>query len=165
MTMKRLLAIGSASAAVAAVVAGCGGGTPSSTGATYRPAAASAAAGARVATLRTKIGRVLVDGRGRTLYLFEKDKGGRSACDGACAAVWPPLTAGAKRVAGRGVRAARIGSTRRGDGRTEVTYAGHPLYTYAGDQQPGDVRGEGLDQFGAEWYALAASGGKVEDGS
>lgn len=163
--MKRLLALGSASAAIAAVVAGCGGGGASSTGTTYRPPAANAPAAAKLTIERTKIGRVLVDGRGRTLYLFEKDTGGRSACDGACAAIWPPLTARATDAAGRGVRAARIGSTRRADGRTEVTYAGHPLYTYAGDEKPGDVRGEGLDQFGAEWYALAPSGLKVEHGS
>jgi len=161
--MKRLIALGSGAAAIAAVVAGCGGPLGTGANASYAPAAATAPAAAKVTTRQTKVGRVLADGRGRTLYLFEKDKGTTSTCSGACAAVWPPLTTGAKGVPGPGVRAARIGSARRRDGRTEVTYAGHPLYLYAGDQKPGDVRGQGLDQFGAEWYVLAPSGRQIGD--
>ena len=167
--MKRPLSLVIGASAVAAAVAGCGGGShTSSTAAGYGAAAPApaAAVGAKVATRPTRLGRVLVDGRGRTLYLFEKDKVTASSCAGACASVWPPLTTrGAKGVAGTGVRAARLGTTRRGDGHTELTYAGHPLYTYAGDARAGDVKGQGLDQFGAEWYVLAPSGRKIDGDS
>jgi predicted lipoprotein with Yx(FWY)xxD motif len=117
-----------------------------------------------VATGRTDLGTVLVDGKGRTLYLFEKDKGSASSCYGACASVWPPLTSG-QGVAAGGLTAAKLGATKRTDGTTEVTYAGHPLYTYAGDAKPGQARGQGLDQFGAEWYVLAPSGHKIDGDS
>jgi predicted lipoprotein with Yx(FWY)xxD motif len=167
--MKRLLAIGIAPAALAAIVAGCGGGSPSTTasaGPAYGAAApASKPAAATVATAHTKLGKVLVDARGRTLYLFEKDMGGASSCNGACASVWPAVTTGAKAVAGNGIAAAKLGSSKRSDGRTGVTYGGHPLYTYAGDTKSGDVNGQGLDQFGAEWYVVAPNGHKIDGGS
>jgi predicted lipoprotein with Yx(FWY)xxD motif len=166
--MKRRLAIGAAPAALAAiavVAAGCGGGSQSgTTGPGY--AAAGSARSATVATVsaaKTKLGTVLVDGRGRTLYLFEKDKGTASSCTGACASIWPPLTTAAKGVAGNGLAAAKLGSIKRADGKREVTYAGHPLYTYAGDAKRGDTEGQGLDQFGAEWYVLAPSGHKIDE--
>ncbi len=116
-----------------------------------------------VSTRETKLGRSSSTPDGRTLYLFEKDKGATSSCIGACASIWPPLTAG-KAKAGTGVTAAELGTTKRSDGKTEITYAGHPLYTYAGDQKPGDVAGQGLDQFGAEWYVLAPDGHKIDNG-
>src|SRR3954452_13191559 len=125
--------------ALALLAAGCGGtGTPDRT--------------AAVSVRHTRLGSVLVDGGGRTLYEFEKDKGPASRCSGACAGVWPPLTS--KPEAGRGVAAAKLGMTAGGG----VTYAGHPLYTYAGDGKPGDVKGQSLDQFGADWYVFAPSG-------
>jgi len=166
MFMRRLLAVilPLAAVAVIAVVVAAGGGSTSggatngsAYGATRKPAVGT------VKTLRTKLGRILVDARGRTLYLFEKDKGATSSCDGACASVWPPLTTGGKAKAGPGVTAAKLGVTKRTDGRTELTYGGHPLYTYAGDQKPGDVQGQGLDQFGAEWYVLAPGGHKIDN--
>lgn len=158
--MKRRIAFGLLPAAVALAAAGCGTSSYSGTSgaAAARPAATSATAS--VATGRTTLGTVLVDGRGRTLYLFEKDKGATSSCYGACASVWPPLTS-AKGVAAGGLPAARLGATKRTDGTTEITYAGHPLYTYAGDAKPGQAHGQGLDQFGAEWYVLAPSGHKI----
>jgi predicted lipoprotein with Yx(FWY)xxD motif len=107
-------------------------------------------------------GKVLVDGNGRTLYLFEADKGTMSKCDGACAAAWPPLTSSGKPTAGAGVNASKLGTTKRPDGTTGVTYAGHPLYTYAGDTAKGQTAGEGLTDYGAEWYALSAAGKTVE---
>jgi predicted lipoprotein with Yx(FWY)xxD motif len=162
--MKRLLALGAAPVALALIVAGCGGGTPSGTSGYAAPAPASKPAAATVATAHTKLGTVLVDGRRRTLYLFEKDKGTASSCYGACASIWPPLTGSAKGLAGSGLDAAKLGSIKRADGKNEVTYAGHPLYTYAGDAKPGDVQGQGLDQFGAEWYVLAPSGQKIDNG-
>jgi len=166
MLMRRLLAVilPLAAVAVIAVAVAAGGGSTSggatngsAYGATRKPAVGT------VKTLRTKLGRILVDARGRTLYLFEKDKGATSSCDGACASVWPPLTTGGKAKAGPGVTAAKLGVTKRTDGRTELTYGGHPLYTYAGDQKPGDVQGQGLDQFGAEWYVLAPGGHKIDN--
>jgi predicted lipoprotein with Yx(FWY)xxD motif len=166
--MKRRFAIGAVPgglAAVAVVAAGCGGGSQGgATGSGYAAAgSAPAPRAASVGTRQTKLGTVLVDGQGRTLYLFEKDKGSASSCSGACASIWPPLTA-AHSVAGPHVSAATLGSIKRADGKTEVTYAGHPLYTYAGDTKPGDTRGQGLDQFGAEWYVLAPSGQKIDNG-
>jgi predicted lipoprotein with Yx(FWY)xxD motif len=164
--MKRLLALGLAPAAVAAILAGCGGGdSPSATaGSGYSPAKPAGTTTTKVATARTKLGTVLVDGQGRTLYLFEKDKGPTSTCYGACASAWPPLPAGAQGARATGVPAAKLAATKRTDGKAEVTYAGHPLYTYAGDAKPGDVQGQGLDQFGAEWYAVAPSGRKIDEG-
>jgi predicted lipoprotein with Yx(FWY)xxD motif len=151
-------------------VAACGGGGSSKTSssaypqasATRRAAAPKAAAGVTVKVATTKLGRILTDGNGRTLYLFEKDKGQASSCSGACAGIWPPLTA-ATGVAGPGALASDLGSIKRPDGTTEATYAGHPLYTYAGDSKPGDTHGQGLDQFGAQWYALAPDGKKIDD--
>ena len=110
----------------------------------------------------SKLGQILVDGDGNTLYLFEKDKGGKSACYGACASVWPPYT-GEKPKAEGGAQSGQLGTTERSDGGTQVTYAGFPLYLYVGDKAPGDVNGNDFEQFGAEWYALTPSGEKPED--
>jgi len=118
--------------------------------------------GALVALRKTTLGSVLVDARGRTLYLFEKDHNGKSACNTACVKFWPPLTSGAHPRAGTGVHKSLLGVTKRQDGRRQVTYAGHPLYTFVGDQTAGQTKGEGQTNFGAEWYALAATGRTVE---
>ena len=123
---------------------------------------AAQAKGPLVSTTTTSLGRILVDARGHTLYLFEKDKNGKSACAGACATAWPPLIATAKPRAGAGAKASRLGTTRRADGRLQVTYNHHPLYTFIKDTKKGQTNGEGLDAFGAEWYALSATGSKVE---
>ena len=122
----------------------------------------SATAGVKVGVARTGLGRILVDGRGRTLYLFEKDTRGTSTCAGACAAFWPPLIASGRPLAVAGARAALFGSTRRADGRLQVTYNRHPLYTFAKDSRKGSTKGEGLNVFGAEWYAVSPAGVKVE---
>ena len=129
------------------------------------PSAASprqASKGALVALGKTALGSVLVDARGRTLYLFDKDKHGRSACYGACATYWPPLLSSAKPRREKGVRASLLGLTTRTDGKRQVTYAGHPLYRFVGDKQAGQTTGEGLTDFGAPWDAIAASGRAVE---
>jgi predicted lipoprotein with Yx(FWY)xxD motif len=117
---------------------------------------------ARVALGKTTLGRVLVDARGRTLYLFAKDKGGRSACYGACATYWPPLVSTAKPQAARGVRASLLGLTKRTDGKRQVTYAGHPLYTFSLDTRAGQTSGQGLTDFGGTWAAVATSGRAVK---
>jgi predicted lipoprotein with Yx(FWY)xxD motif len=118
--------------------------------------------GALVALRKTTLGSVLGDASGHTLYVFEKDRKGQSACDSACVKFWPPLVSRTTPRAGKGVYKAMLGVSRRHDGRRQVTYAGHPLYTFVGDKAPGDTSGEGLTNFGAAWYALAASGRTVE---
>jgi predicted lipoprotein with Yx(FWY)xxD motif len=146
-------------AAVALVIAGCGGGSGSSS-------ATPKSAGAPGSTLRVaglEPGRALVDAQGRTLYLFEADHGNASACSGACASIWPPATATGKTAAGPGVAAAKIATITRADGKTQLTYNGHPLYRYAADGKPGDANGQGLNQFGAKWYVLNAGGAKIDD--
>src|SRR4051812_16141848 len=153
--MRTGYALAPLAAAAALAAAGCGGGGNSNT-------AATGVAHATVAAKPTKLGTALVDADGRTLYLFEKDKGAKSACYGACASVWPPVTTSGNALARDGVEPAKLGTTRRTDGTTEVTYAGHPLYTYAGDAKAGDVKGQDLDQFGAGWYVLKPSGEKID---
>ena len=118
--------------------------------------------GALVTLRKTTLGSILVDAQGRTLYIFEKDRTGMSACDTTCVKFWPPLVSRTTPRAEKGVQKAMLGVTRPHNGRRQVTYAGHPLYTFVGDKTPGDIRGEGLTNFGAEWYALAASGRAVE---
>ena len=155
-----LAVIATALVALAVVVAGCGGGSGYGGSASARPPASGSGASVKLAS--TKLGKVLVDAKGRTLYLFEADKGPMSTCDGACATVWPPLEAAGKPTAGAGLDAAKVGTTKRADGGSEVTYNGHPLYTFEGDSAPGQTSGQELDDFGAEWYALSAAGDKVD---
>lgn len=121
--------------------------------------------GATVSVRSSELGQILVDGQGRTLYLFEADTSERSTCSGSCAAAWPPLTTSGTPKAGQGVSADLLGTTIRDDGSTGVTYNGHPLYYYQGDQKPGDTNGQDLLQFGAKWYVLNMAGNKIEDGS
>jgi predicted lipoprotein with Yx(FWY)xxD motif len=123
---------------------------------------ATAARAARVQVRNGSLGRYLVDGRGRSLYLFEKDRHGRSSCYGGCAAVWPPLMAGGRVARGAGVSAAKLGTVARRGGGREVTYAGHPLYYYAGDSRAGQTAGEGLNQFGASWDIVSPSGKGID---
>jgi predicted lipoprotein with Yx(FWY)xxD motif len=118
--------------------------------------------GVKVAVAKSGLGRVLVDGRGRTLYLFEKDKRGKSACSGHCAGSWPPLIATGKPLATAGAKASLLGTTKRADGRLQVTYNHHPLYTFVNDVRKGQTNGEEVDAFGAKWYAVSAGGAKVE---
>jgi predicted lipoprotein with Yx(FWY)xxD motif len=125
-------------------------------------AGASKQSRASVGVAQTKLGRILVDGRGHTLYLFGKDKRGKSSCSGACATYWPPLIASGKPRAMAGARASLLGRTKRQDGRWQVTYNRHPLYTFALDTKKGQTKGEGLDDFGGEWDAVSPAGAKVE---
>jgi predicted lipoprotein with Yx(FWY)xxD motif len=123
---------------------------------------------AKVATIQLKrvgrLGKVVVNGHGQTLYLFEKDKRGKSACYGQCAQFWPPALTTGKPHAGAGVRSSKLGTTKRKNGRLQVTYNGHPLYAYAGDSRPGQANGEGSNNFGAKWYVVSASGKKIAKG-
>jgi predicted lipoprotein with Yx(FWY)xxD motif len=112
-----------------------------------------------------ELGQVLVDSQGRTMYLFEKDESDESYCNGSCAKTWPPVTTQGMPKAGSGVSASKLTTLKRDDGTTQVVFDGHPLYLYASDTKPGDANGNGVDQFGAEWYGLHPSGEKTEEGN
>jgi predicted lipoprotein with Yx(FWY)xxD motif len=162
----KIISVPLAAAAAALAVAGCGGGNGASSATTSSsiPTTAHAAKGASVDVAKSKLGTMLVDSTGRSLYLFQADKGTSSTCYGSCAAAWPPLMTHGAPKAGSSVKQSLLGTTKRKDGSTEVTYHGHPLYYYAGDSSPGATTGQGLDQFGAEWYVLAPSGNKIDKG-
>lgn len=128
-------------------------------------AATDSQTGTRVSTASSSLGKIMVDGRGRTLYLFEKDKRGHSACSGACAMYWPPVITHGTPNAGRGVKTSLLGTIRRANGARQVTYAGHPLYRYLLDTKSGQTNGEGLQDFGGGWDALSPAGKKIERGS
>ena len=142
--------------AIALAAAGCGGSSGGDTS-TLEPGASGSAATIGVT------GGHLVDGLGRTLYLFEADTDSTSTCADACAGAWPPLTTSGDPIAAGAAKAALLGTTERDDGSTQVTYDGHPLYRYGGDSSPGDMNGAGSDAFGAEWYPVMPSGEALED--
>jgi predicted lipoprotein with Yx(FWY)xxD motif len=169
--MKRKITVFIAAAATLAIVliaGGCGsssGSSPYSSG-PYGSAAKGSTpngiAGAKVGVGSSALGRIIVDGKGRTLYLFEKDKNRRSACSGQCAIYWPPLLTHGKPVARGGARQSLLGMTRRANGSQQVTYAGHPLYRFVQDTKPGQTNGEGSQAFGAGWEVLSPAGKKIE---
>ena len=107
----------------------------------------------------TAFGKVLVSANGHTLYLFRHDHGPKSTCYGACATNWPPLlTTSANVTGGSGVKGAMLGTTRRADGKLQVTYHGHPLYRFFLDKKAGQTKGQGLNFYGGRWYAVNANG-------
>jgi predicted lipoprotein with Yx(FWY)xxD motif len=124
-----------------------------------RPAAAKAA----VAVRSTSLGKILVDGNGRSLYLFEADTANKSNCSGACLSSWPALTSDTT-PATTGALTGKFATIAAAGGKRQVTYNGHPLYLYAGDQKAGDTAGAGLNDFGAGWDVLSPSGSKIEAG-
>jgi predicted lipoprotein with Yx(FWY)xxD motif len=151
--------------AAAVVIAGCGGSGGS--GSASQSKVAVKAAGGNAATVElasSKLGKILVDSHGRTLYDFVADKTTMSTCYGACASLWPPLTVSGAPKAGAGVRASLLGTTKRTDGTAEVTYSGRPLYYFAGDTKPGETTGQAINQFGAPWYVLTANGAEIHNG-
>ena len=148
--MKRLLAI------AIVVVLGAAGAV----------AAVAATAPTKPASVKTRsvsLGKILVNGSSQTLYLFEKDKKGKSTCSGQCAKFWPPLLTKGKPKAGSGVKASLLGTTKRSDGTTQVTYNKHPLYRFLNDNNKvGSTKGEGVNAFGAERYVVGTNGKKIE---
>jgi len=157
-------------AAVGALAAGCGSSNGSGSGgsgsggygsAGTAPAGSGPSGVATVTATSSKLGMILVDGSGRTLYLFEKDQPNQSACSGACVAAWPVDQSSGSPKAGSGVKASLLGTISRGDGTTQVTYDHHPLYYYSGDSGAGQQNGQGVDAFGAAWFVVAPAGGKV----
>jgi predicted lipoprotein with Yx(FWY)xxD motif len=140
---------------------GGGGGLYGGGSSTTNTTASSGGAAAVVSVASNpKLGKILVDSKGMTLYYFEKDKKGgtSSSCSGACASVWPPVTTSGAPKGTSGAQASKLGTIKRSDGSTEVTYNGWPLYTYVSDTKPGDAKGNDLTQFGAQWYALTPAG-------
>jgi predicted lipoprotein with Yx(FWY)xxD motif len=106
-------------------------------------------------------GKILFDGRGFVLYAFTRDPRGRSACKGACAAAWPPYLVSRRARAAAGVKSSLLGTTRRANGKIQVTYAGRPLYYYVGDRRPGQVLCQNVDEFGGLWLVVRPSGKMV----
>jgi predicted lipoprotein with Yx(FWY)xxD motif len=150
----------------AVVIAGCGSSSSSSTSGSTSTGSESnsvttsgggsgTVAGGEVAGL----GTVLVDSNGMTVYEFTEDSGATSNCYGECETAWPPVTASGKPTAGEGAMSADLGTTKRKDGTLQVTYKGHPLYTFSGDQAPGEANGSELD---GTWFALNEAGTAVE---
>jgi predicted lipoprotein with Yx(FWY)xxD motif len=122
---------------------------------------AAGAKGPVISTTSTSLGRILVNSQGRTLYLFGRDSRGKSACSGKCASFWPPLIAAGKPRAATGARASMLETTRRADGRLQVTYNHHPLYRFLKDTKKGQTNGEQLNAFGGVWYAVSPAGARV----
>jgi predicted lipoprotein with Yx(FWY)xxD motif len=174
--VTRSLGVAAAAASAIALLAGCASSSGSKTGSTSAATATStptqstaaattaAAPGVTVQTKKGKLGPILAAGPKRlTVYLFEADKGAASACTGACAKAWPPVTTGGAPVAAVGAVSADLGTIARADGTKQVTYKGHPLYFFAKDGDAGDAYGEGAKAFGAGWYVLRPNGSKVDN--
>ena len=125
-------------------------------------AVVATAGGTMLRVEKTPIGKVVANSKGLTLYMFRRDAHGKSACYGGCAGVWPPVITSGKPVAGPGLKASLLGTSKRTDGKLQVTYKGYPLYTYVGDSKPSQTAGEGLKQFGASWYALTPKGVQID---
>ena len=126
------------------------------------PSPPPAAVGTAINIRSTKLGQVLVDPSGLTVYLFLADKGTASSCNStSCVQYWPPVLTNGAPQAGAGLTASLLGTTTRADGATQVTYAGHPLYRFINDKAAGDVTGQAVNAFGAPWYVVAPSGMQI----
>jgi len=158
---SRLLA--TAFVVAALLMAACGSSAQSTANGSPSVPASSSPAGATTIAVASnpKLGQILVDGAGKTLYLFVADSGSSSTCYTGCAQLWPPVLTSGPPQAGTGATASLLGTTTRTDGKTEVTYAGHPLYYFVSDKQAGDATGQGVDSFGALWWVVSASGAAV----
>jgi predicted lipoprotein with Yx(FWY)xxD motif len=128
-------------------------------------ALASTTAVSQVKARKTSLGMILVNSKSHTLYLFEKDKSGKSACYTACAANWPPYLTTGKPTAGPGVKTSMLGTTKRTDGKLQVTYNHHPLYRFGYDTKAGTTKGENANAFGAHWFVVSPKGVKVAPSS
>jgi predicted lipoprotein with Yx(FWY)xxD motif len=128
-------------------------------------AVAAGGSNAVVKVRSTSLGKILVGANGKTLYLFALDKGTKSKCSGQCATFWPPLLTTGPARGGAGLTMTMLGTTRRSDGKLQVTYHGHPLYFFAEDKKAGQLKGEGFTGFGAKWWAVSPAGAKVTRGA
>jgi predicted lipoprotein with Yx(FWY)xxD motif len=177
--MKRTLGTVALCLASAGVLGACGGDDGKSEGAAPgttndTPAAATNASdraldrkrsstrskrrGVSVKVMSSRYGRMLFDGRGRALYLFTRETTNRSRCYGDCAVAWPPFLTKGKARARSGVKSNPLGTTRRRDGKTQVTYRGHPLYYYVTDRKPGQVTCQNVEEFGGVWLVVSPRG-------
>jgi predicted lipoprotein with Yx(FWY)xxD motif len=154
--------------AAALLAAACGSSTSSGSAASSAPAAgstgsgsAAAASGAVIKTTAGSTGAFLTDSSGRAVYVWAKDGHNMSACSGACAGAWPPVTAKGSVTAGGSAKASDLGTITRSDGTKQVTYDGHPLYYFAGDSGAGQASGQGSDGFGAKWWLVSPSGAQI----
>jgi predicted lipoprotein with Yx(FWY)xxD motif len=172
--VTRLFSFAALAVAAALVLAACGGSsTSSSSGSASTPSYGAAkpstsntsnsSGAASVSTKTSSLGTFLVDGNGRALYLWDADHGSKSTCSGACAQAWPPVTTTGTPKASGAVKASLLGTTKRADGSSEVTYAGHPLYTFAGDTQAGQTNGQGSNGFGAPWWVVTPAGKALQN--
>jgi predicted lipoprotein with Yx(FWY)xxD motif len=165
MTRSKAVSLLTAAAAivlVALAVAGCGGDDDDQATAAAGPPKTTGGGSATIGVANAaSLGRILVDSQGRTVYLFVKDTAATSTCSGECAVDWPPVTTKGKPKVGSGVTANEVGTTPRSDGKTQVTYNGHPLYLFEGDNEAGDTNGQGISAFGARWYVLSPAGNQV----
>jgi predicted lipoprotein with Yx(FWY)xxD motif len=141
----------------ALAVAGCGGGSSKASG----PPKTASGKTATVGVSNTSLGNILVNSQGRTLYLFNRDSGTMSECDGACAVNWPPLRVVGKPTIGTGAKASLASTSTRSNGVPQLAYNGHPLYLFKGDNKPGNTNGEGLTAFGGSWFAVSPAGNEV----
>ena len=157
----------------ALAIAGCGGSSNNNNATAATPSQSNRAntsnpstppAVVRVSSNHA-LGKILVDSKGRTLYLLTKDSGRKSACVGMCATPWPPLLTHGTPKAGSGAKASLLGTTPRSGGASQVTYNGHPLYTFIKDKSRGDTNGEGVSAFGGSWFAVSPAGARVSGGS
>jgi predicted lipoprotein with Yx(FWY)xxD motif len=146
-------------ALTALLVAGCASKKSTPAAAAATGAAALAAAGPASVGVKTgPLGAYLVDATGRTLYLFNTDKGTTSSCYTKCAANWPALVTGGSPQASAGATASMLGTTPRTDGSMQVTYNGHPLYRFGGDSAAGDTNGQGK---AGTWWLVAPAGTEI----
>jgi predicted lipoprotein with Yx(FWY)xxD motif len=151
----------SAGAGMVLLAAACGGSSPSTSAAS--PSPSPAATGEKIAVAsNAKLGSILVDEKGMTVYLFVADTGKESTCYTSCAAIWPPVLTDGAPQAGTGADASLLGTTTRTDGKVEVTYAGHPLYYFIQDKAAGDAKGQAINGFGALWWVMSPSGAAIQ---
>jgi predicted lipoprotein with Yx(FWY)xxD motif len=152
------VAVVTVAAAAVAVILLTRSSSPAAPRASAPAAAAPAVAAPSVRVAHTKLGRILVNGQGRTLYLYMKDQGTKSACSRRCSQVWPPATVSGAPTAGPGVEAAKLTTTRGAGSSRQLVYNGHPLYTLTADVRPGQINGEG---FLGTWYVISAAGKRI----
>jgi predicted lipoprotein with Yx(FWY)xxD motif len=170
--MKRTFSAVALCAAFSGAIVACGGADEGSMGSESASADATQVAtasesareqkkssrGSSVKVMNSRYGRMLFDGRGRALYLFTRESTSRSRCYGECAAAWPPFLTRGKPRARSGVKSSLLGTTRRRDGKTQVTYRGQPLYYYVNDREPGQVLCQDVVEFGGTWLVVSPSG-------
>ena len=159
---KRLLLLSPAGLGIVAAACGYGGSSGTGYGGGSGGNAASptsAPAASSVTTTTSKLGKILTDAQGRTLYLFTKDSTASSSCTGTCLSVWPAFDSSGAAQAGGGASPTLLGTAP--GSAAQVTYNGHPLYYYVGDTKAGDTNGQDLNQFGGSWYVVSPAGAQV----